>query len=79
MEELHGLYRSPNIFKVIKFRRLRWVDHVSRMEEDRNAFKIITGTPTGKRPSGRPRRRWKNNIRMGLIEMWLSGFHKSWS
>ena len=49
-EELHSLYRSPNIVRVIKSRRLRWVGHVTRMEEGRSAFKILTGKPTGKRP-----------------------------
>ena len=49
-------------------RRLRWAGHVARMEEGRSAFKILTGTPTGKRPLGRPRRRLEDNIRMGLEE-----------
>ena len=49
-EELHSLYRSPNIVRVIKSIRLRWVGHVVRMEESRSVFKIITGKPTGKRP-----------------------------
>ena len=53
-EELHSLYRSPNM---IKSRRLRWAGHVARMEEGRNAFKILTDKPTGKRPLGRPRSR----------------------
>ena len=57
-EELHSLFRSPNIVRVIKSRRLRWAGHVARMEEVRSALKIFTGTPTGKRPSGRPRHRW---------------------
>ena len=60
--ELHSLYRSPNIVRVIKSRRLRWTGHVARMEEGRSAFKILTGKPTGRRPLGRPRRRWKGNI-----------------
>ena len=49
--------RSPNIVRVIKSRRVRWADHVARMEEGKSAFKILTGKPTGKRPLGRPRRR----------------------
>ena len=57
------LYRSLNIVRVIKSRRLRWAGHVARMEEGWNAFKILTGKPTGKRPLGRPRRRWDDNIR----------------
>ena len=55
-EELHSLYRSPSIVRVIKSRRLRWAWHVARMEEGRSTFKILTGKPTGKRPLGRPRR-----------------------
>ena len=49
---------------MIKYRRLGWAGHVARMEEGRSAFKILTGKPTGKRPLGRPRRRWEDNIRM---------------
>ena len=73
------MYRSPNIVTVIKSRRLRWAGYVARMEEGRSAFKILTGKPTGKRPLGRPRRRWENTIRMdlkgiqgiGLIRLWI--------
>ena len=65
-KELHSLYRSPNIVRVIKSRRLRCAGHVARMEEARSAFKILTGKPTDKRPLGRPRRRWEDNIRMDL-------------
>ena len=53
-EELHCLYRSPNIVRMIKSRRLRWTGYVARMEESRNAFKILTGKPTGKRALGKP-------------------------
>ena len=63
-EELHSLYRSPDIVMVIKSRRLRWAGHVARMENVRSAFKILTGKPTGKRPLGSPRRRCEDNIRM---------------
>ena len=62
------MYRSPNIVRVIKSRRLRWAGHVIRMEEGWNAFKILTGKSTGKRPLRRPRRRWEDNIRMDLEE-----------
>ena len=68
-EELHSLYGSPNIVSVIKSRRLRWAGHVARMDEGRSAFKILTGKPTGKRPLGRPRRRWEDIIRMDLEEI----------
>ena len=64
--ELHSLYRSPNTVRVIKSRRLRWAGHVARMEEGRNALKILAGTPTGNRPLGKPRYRWEDNIRMDL-------------
>ena len=63
------MYRSPNIFRVIKSRRLRWAGRVARMEEGRSAFKILTGKPTGKRPLGSPRRRWEDNIRMDLKDI----------
>ena len=57
---------------MIKSRRLRWVGHVARMEEGDNAFKILTGKPTGKKPLGRPRRRWEDNIRMDLKEIGIN-------
>ena len=66
------MYRSPNIVRVIKSRRLRWAGHVARMEEVRSAFKVLTGKPTGKRPLGRPRRRWGDNIRMALEEIGIN-------
>ena len=56
-EELHNLYRSPNIVMVVKYRRLRWAGRVARMEDGRSAFKILTDAPAGKRCLGRPRRR----------------------
>ena len=71
-EELHSLYRSPNIFSVIKSTRLRWACHVAIMEECRNSFKIETRKPSGKRPLGRPRRRWEDNIRMVLEEICIN-------
>ena len=57
------MYRSPKIVRVIKSRRIRWAGHVARMEKSRSALKILTGKPTGKRPLGRPRLRWEDNIR----------------
>ena len=54
---------------MIKSRRLRWAGHVARIEEGKSAFKILTGKPTGKRPLGRPRRRWEDNFRMDLEEI----------
>ena len=58
--------------KVIKSRRLRWAGHVARMEGGRSVFKILTSTPTGKRPLERLRHRWEDNIRMGLKEMGIN-------
>ena len=72
MKKLHCLHRSPNIVRVIKSRRLGWAGHAAKMEEGRSAFKILTGTPTGKRPLGRPRRRWEDNIRMDLEDIGIN-------
>ena len=71
-EELHSLYRSPNIVREIKYRRVRCASHVARLKEGRSAFKILTGKPTGKRPLGKPRRRWEDNIRMDLEEIGIN-------
>ena len=68
-EELSDLYSSPNIVRVIKSRRMRWAGHVARMGEERGAYKVLVGKPEGKRPLGRPRRRWVDNIRMDLQEV----------
>ena len=57
-DELHGLYHSPNIIRVMKYRSLRWAGRVARMEKGRNAFKILTSTLAGKRPLGKSRSRW---------------------
>ena len=68
-EELHSLHPSPYIVRVIKSRRLGWVGHVVRMEQGRSAFIILIGKPAGKRPLGRPRLRWEDNIRIELKEI----------
>jgi hypothetical protein len=68
-EELNGLYSLPNIVRVIKSRRLRWAVHVARMGEGRVVCRVLVGKPEGRRPLGRPRRRWEDNIRMDLQEV----------
>ncbi|KAJ4452291.1 hypothetical protein ANN_03811 [Periplaneta americana] len=67
--ELHTLYSSHDIFRNIKSRRLRWAGHVARMGESRNAYRALVGRPEGKRPLGRSRRRWEDNIKMDLREV----------
>ncbi|KAJ4437596.1 hypothetical protein ANN_17741 [Periplaneta americana] len=64
--ELHALYSSPDIIRNIKSRRLRWAGHVARMGESRNTYRVLVGRPQGKRPLGRPRRRWEDNIKLDL-------------
>jgi hypothetical protein len=65
-DELHNLYSSPNIIRVIKSRRMRWAGHVARMGEKRNAYRILVGKPEGKRPLGGPRCRCVDNIKMDI-------------
>jgi hypothetical protein len=65
-DELHSLYSSPNIFRVIKSRRMRWAGHVTRMGEGRGVYRVLVGRPEGKRPLGRSRRRWEDNIKLDL-------------
>jgi hypothetical protein len=76
-DELHSLYSSPNIVKVIKSRRMRWARHVARMGEGRGVYRVLVRRPEGKRPLGRPRCRWEDNIRWALGRqgsMWRTGF-----
>ena len=68
-EELNYLYPSPNIVRVIKSRRVRWAEHVARMGEERGVYRVLVGKPEGRRPMGRPRRRWVDNIRMDIQEV----------
>ena len=65
-KELNDLYSSPNTVRVIKLRRMRWAGHVVRMGEERGVYRVLVGKPEGKRPLGRPRHRWVDNIRMDL-------------
>jgi hypothetical protein len=68
-EELHDLYSSPSIIRIIKSWRMRWAGHVAQMGEKRNVYRLLVGKPEGKRPLGRPIRRWVHNIRMDLGEV----------
>jgi hypothetical protein len=73
IDELHNLHSSPNIVRVIKSRRLRWTGHVACMGEGRGVYRVLVGRPEGKRPLGRPRRRWEDNIKMNLGEIGIDG------
>jgi hypothetical protein len=68
-EELHDLYSSPSIIRIMKSRMMRWVGHVARMGNKRNGYRLLVGMPKGKRTLGRPRRRWVDNIRIDLVEV----------
>jgi hypothetical protein len=72
-DELHSLYSSPNIVRVIKSRGMRWAGHVARMWEGRGVYRVLVGRPEGKRPLGRPRRRWEDNIKMDLRKTGIDG------
>ena len=63
------MYPSPNIVRVIKSRRMRWVGYVARMDEEREVHRVLVGKPDGKRSLGRTRCRWVDNIRMDLQEV----------
>jgi hypothetical protein len=72
-DELHDLYSLPNIVRVIKSRSMRWAEHVAHMGEGRGVYRVLVGRPEGKRPLGRPRRGWEDNIKMDLKEMGIDG------
>jgi hypothetical protein len=72
-DELHSLYSSPNIVRVIKSRRMRWAGYVACMGEGRGVYRVLVVRPEGKRPLGRPRCRWEDNIKMGLMEIGIDG------
>jgi hypothetical protein len=67
-EELHNVYSPPDIIRIIKSRKMRWAGHVARMGESRNAYRILVGMPEGKKPIGRRRCRWVDNIKVALRE-----------
>ena len=68
-EELNDLYSSPNIVRVIKSRRMRWAGHVARMGEESGVYRVLVGKLEGKRPLGRPRHIWVDNIRTDLQDV----------
>jgi hypothetical protein len=68
-EELNDLYSLSNIVRVVKSRRIKWAGHVARMGEERGVHRVLVGKPEGKRPLGRPRRRWEDNIKMDVQEV----------
>ena len=68
-KQLNDLYSLPNIVRVVKSRRMRWAGHVARMGEDRVLHRVLVGKPEGKRPLGRSRRRWEDNIKMDVLEV----------
>jgi hypothetical protein len=70
---------SREIIRIIKTRRMKWAAHVARMGEKRNAYRLLVGNPEGKRPLGKPRRRWVNNIKMDLLEIGWGGGGLDWS
>jgi hypothetical protein len=72
-DELHSLYSSPNIVRVIKSRRMRGAGHDARMGEGRGVYRVLIGSPEGKIPLGRPRRRWEYNFKMELREIGIDG------
>jgi hypothetical protein len=71
-EELHNLHSSPSIIRIIKSRRMKWAGHVARLGEKRNVYRLLVGKPEGKRPLGRPRRKWIDNIMVDLFEIGLN-------
>jgi hypothetical protein len=72
-DELRNLYSSPNIVRVIKSRRMRWAGHVASMKKGRGVCRVLVGMPEGRRPLGRPRHRWEDNIKMDLREIGIDG------
>jgi len=72
-EEFNDLYPSPNIVRVIKSRRMRWAEHVARMGERRGVYRVLVGTSELKKPTGRPRCRWEENIKIDLLELGCRG------
>jgi hypothetical protein len=78
-EELRDLYSSPSIIRMMKSRRMWWAGHVALMGEKRSAYRLLVGKPEGKKPLGRPRRKWLDNIKMDLLEIGLGRCGLDWS
>ena len=76
VEELSDLYSLPNIVRVVKSRRMRWAGNVAHVGEGRGVHRVLVGKPEGKRPLGRPRRRWEDNIKMDIQE--VGGSYGDW-
>jgi hypothetical protein len=72
-EELHNLYPSPDIIRQVKSRQMRWTGHVASIGKERKLYKVLVGKPEGKRPLGRPRRRWEDGVGMDLREIGFGG------
>jgi hypothetical protein len=72
-DDLHSLYSSPSIVRVIKLRRKRWVGHAACMGEGRGVYRVLVGRHEGKRPLGRLRHRWEDNIKLDLREIGIDG------
>ena len=75
-EELNDLYSLPNIVRVVKSRKIGWAGHVARMGGEKRLYRVMVGKPEGKRPVGRPRHRWEDNIKMELQAVRCGG---SWT
>jgi hypothetical protein len=76
-DELYSMYSSPNIVRVVKC-RLRWAGRVARMREGRGVYRVLGGRPEGRKPLGRPRRRWEDNIKVDLREIGIDGANWIW-
>jgi hypothetical protein len=78
-EELHNLYSSPSKIRMIKSRRMRWAGHLAQMGQKRNAYRIFMRKPEGRRPLGRPRCKWVDNVKMDLREIRMGWCGLDWS
>ena len=72
-EDINDVYSSPNTVRAMKSRRMRWAGHVAHTRESRDVYRVLVGKPERKRPLGRPRRRWEDNIKIYLQEVGCGG------